>query len=97
MPRDDWKGVVNQILYGLIFTPELDEAAAARMAEAMVERRSFGAGPGVYAAAITRARRHRGPLTDELPTPHGEERFRQFLELLAVQLDARRPWRRTSS
>ncbi|MDH6465816.1 hypothetical protein M2302_006018 [Micromonospora sp. A200] len=97
MPRDDWKGVVNQILYGLIFTVELDEAAAARMAEAMVERRLFGAGPRVYAAAIARARRHRGPLTDELPTPHDEERFREFLELLAVQLDARRPWRRTIS
>ncbi|MEV0805281.1 hypothetical protein [Micromonospora sp. NPDC050200] len=97
MPRDDWKGVVNQILYGLIFTAELDDVAAARMAEAMVERRYFGAGPGVYAAAITRARRHRGPLTDEMPTPHGEEGFRSFLGLLAAQLDARRPWRRTTS
>ncbi|SCG67621.1 hypothetical protein [Micromonospora coxensis] len=97
MPRDDWKGVVNQILYGLIFTRDLDDDAASRMADAMVERRHFGAGPGVYAAAIVRARRHRGPLTDEMPTPHGEEGFRAFLELLAAELDARRPWRRTTS
>ncbi|TDC31011.1 hypothetical protein [Micromonospora sp. KC213] len=97
MPGNDWKGVVNQILYGLIFTRVLDEAAAGRMADAMVERRNLVAGPRVYAAAIAQARRHRGPLTDELPTPHGEDEFRVFLELLATQLDARRPWRRTIS
>ncbi|TDC81180.1 hypothetical protein E1193_15500 [Micromonospora sp. KC606] len=97
MPRDDWKGVVNQILYGLIFTRVLDEVAASRMADAMVERRSLAAGPRVYAAAIAQARRHRGPLTDELPTPHTEEAFRAYLELLATELDSRRPWRRTTS
>ncbi|WP_434743006.1 hypothetical protein [Micromonospora sp. SH-82] len=86
----DWKGVVNQILYAVMFTPDLDDEAAARMAEAMRQRRHLGAGPTVYADAIARAGRYDGPLTDEIDTPHGEDRFREFLRRLAVELDTRR-------
>ena len=88
----EWKGVVNQILYGLIFTPKLDETTAAKMATAMVERRYFGDGPEVYADAIAQALPYHGPLTDEIDTPHSEEQFRAFLHWLGSHLDAQRPW-----
>ncbi|MEV4820506.1 hypothetical protein [Micromonospora sp. NPDC049274] len=92
MDSRDWKGVINQILYGLIFTPQLDDPSAGQMAAAMVERRYFGDGPGVYADAIAWARQYAGPLTDEIETPHSEHDFRDFLRRLAAELDERRPW-----
>lgn len=94
MSGGDWKGIINQILYGLIFTPELDDGAATRMASAMVERRFFSEGPAVYADAITQALMYEGPLNDEIDAPHNEERLREFLRRLGAQLDALRPWPR---
>ncbi|CCH16214.1 hypothetical protein [Micromonospora lupini] len=92
MDSPDWKGVTNQILYGLMFTPQLDDSSASQMATAMAERRYFGDGPAVYADAIARAQRYAGPLTDEIETPHSEQDFRDFLRRLAGELDERRPW-----
>jgi hypothetical protein len=93
---DDWKGVVNQILFGVLDTPRLDDDAADRMARAMVERRYFGDGPAAYAAAVEQALEYSGPLADEVGTPHGEEAFRAFLRQLAARLEAHRPWPSTS-
>lgn len=90
MVTDDWKGVINQILYGLMFTPHLSDDTADQVAAAMVERRYFGAGPDAYANAIVQAGRYGGPLTDEIETPHGEEAFRDFLGRLGTRLDALR-------
>ncbi|WBC13414.1 hypothetical protein O7600_19995 [Micromonospora sp. WMMA1998] len=95
MASDDWKGIVNQILYGLMFTPQLDDDTAGQMAAAMVERRYFGAGPDAYADAIVQALRYDGPLTDEIDTPHGEAAFRDFLGRLGTRLEALRPWPQT--
>jgi hypothetical protein len=92
LSEGDWKGVVNQILYGVMFTPRLDDEAAAQMARAMVERRYFGAGPAAYADAVEQAGRYPGPLTDEIDTPHTDEVFRAFLRSLGTELAARRPW-----
>lgn len=97
MSDGDWKGVVNQILFGVMFTPQLDGTAADQMAAAMVERRYFGDGPAVYADAVEQALRYTGPLTDEIDTPHSEELFRAFLGQLAARLEARRPWPQTTS
>ncbi|MBG6067712.1 hypothetical protein [Micromonospora ureilytica] len=88
----DWKGVTNQILHGVMFTAQLDDAAAKQMAAAMVERRYFGDGPAVYADAIVQAQQYDGPLTDEIETSHSEQGFRDFLRRLAGELDQRRPW-----
>ncbi|MGV9215130.1 hypothetical protein ACTFTM_24990 [Micromonospora sp. RB23] len=90
MATDDWKGTINQILYGLMFTPQLSDETADQMAAAMVERRYFGAGPDAYADAIAQAGRYDGPLTDEIETPHGETAFRDFLGRLGSRLEALR-------
>ncbi|MCT2277823.1 hypothetical protein [Micromonospora chalcea] len=92
MSGDDWKSIINQILYGLMFTPQLDDSTAEQMAAAMAEWRYFGTGPDVYADAIVQARRYDGPLTDEIETPHGEAAFREFLGRLGASLEALRPW-----
>ncbi|MCX5118588.1 hypothetical protein OG992_15500 [Micromonospora sp. NBC_00362] len=92
MDSRNWKGVINQILYGLMFTPQLDDDSASQMAEAMVERRYFGDGPAVYADAIVQAQQYDGPLIDEIETSHSEQGFRDFLRRLAGELDQRRPW-----
>ncbi|MEU5912908.1 hypothetical protein [Micromonospora sp. NPDC047527] len=90
MSDHDWKGVTNQILYGVMFTPQLDDAAASQMAAAMMERRYFGDGPDVYADAIAQAQRYTGLLTDDIETPHSEQGFRDFLRRLAGELNERR-------
>jgi hypothetical protein len=87
-----WKGRINAILYGLIFTRQLDDAAVATMADALVEARTMPGGPAVYLAAIEQALRFDGPLNEMISAPHSEEAVRDFLRRLAAELRGRRPW-----
>lgn len=88
MSDTDWRGPVNQILYGLMFTPDLDDKTAAEMADAMMARRYFLDGPEVYERAIRAALATSEPLADAFDTPHNEEAFRGFLARLAARLAA---------
>ena len=88
----EWKGRINAILYGLIFTKELDDAAVHRMADALVAGRTMPMGAAVYYAAIEPALRSGEALNDVIEAPHSEEAIRDFLARLAAELDARRPW-----
>ncbi len=92
----DWRGRINAILYGLIFTKELDDAAIRRMADALIAGRTMPDGPDAYYAAIEPALQSGEPLNDMIQAPHSEEAIRDFLARLAVELDGRRPWPRSS-
>lgn len=92
MVDEEWRGRINAILYGLIFTKALDDAAVRRTADAIIGGRTMPAGPAVYYAAIEPALRAGEPLNDIIEAPHGEEAIRDFLARLAAELDARRPW-----
>ena len=87
-----WAGRINEILYGLLFKTHLDDAVVEQMTRSMIERRSFGDGPAVYAEAIPHALAYSGPLNDEIETPHSEGQIREFLARLADGLDALKPW-----
>lgn len=88
----EWKGRINAILYGLIFTKELDDAAVRRMADALIAGRTMPGGPAVYLAAIEAALPTDEPLNDIIAAPHGEADIRDFLGRLAGELENRRPW-----
>lgn len=85
--KGDWRGPINQILYGIQFTRELDGTQASQIAEAMAARRYFRDGPQVYLQAIRSSRTYTGPLNDEIETPHSESAIRSFLALVADQLE----------
>ena len=92
MADGEWKGRINAILYGLIFTKELDDAAVRGMADALIAERTITGGPAVYLAAIEAALPSDEPLNDIIEAPHGEADIRDFLRRLAAELEARRPW-----
>lgn len=81
-----WRGPVNEILYGIQFTPVLDDAVVEKIAVAMIDGRYFGSGAAVYASAIHRALAQDGTLDQVVGTPHGEERLRAFLTRLGSRL-----------
>jgi hypothetical protein len=86
MSEIDWRGRINQILYGLIFTQNLDDAAASQMAEAMQARRYFVDGAEEYRDAITEALGTDATLSNGIETPHSEEEFRAFLARVLEKL-----------
>lgn len=92
MADGEWTGRINAILYGLIFTKELNDAAVHRMADMLIEGRTMPLGAPAYYAAIEPALRSGEPLNDMIQAPHSEEAIRDFLARLAAELDGRRPW-----
>ena len=92
MANREWKGRINAILYGLIFTRELDDASVRSTADAVLDGRTMPLGVTAYYGAIEPALRSGEPLNDMIQAPHSEEAIRDFLGRLAAELDARRPW-----
>jgi hypothetical protein len=90
--RGEWRGPVNQILYCLLFTGDLDATVVDGIAQAMVARSYLIEGPAAYAEAISGALAFDGLLNEEIETPHSEEQIRSFLSRLAERLDALKPW-----
>jgi hypothetical protein len=88
MSEIEWRGRINQILYGLIYTPALDDQVATQMAEAMQSGRYFLDGAQTYREAITAALDSDATISDGIDTPHSEEQFRSFLGRLRDKLGA---------
>lgn len=91
MTRPDlWRGIVNQILYGAQQS-RLDDEAAQRVAQAMVEYQVFTSGPANYLAAIEQALGS-GEALVGIPVRVEEGTFRDFLIQLRQHLVALQPW-----
>ena len=84
-----WQGVINGILYTLIFSHALDGAEVDRVAALIVEERSLPGGPARHRAAIRQALAAPDILDDSLPTQFSEPDFRDFLTRLLRKLDER--------
>jgi hypothetical protein len=84
-----WQGVINGILYTLIFSHALDGAEVDRVAALIVEQRSLPGGPARHRAAIRQALAAPDILDDSLPTQFSEPDFRDFLTRLMRKLDER--------
>lgn len=86
-----WRGPVNQLIYGLMFSPLLDDTALDNLADAITTRRGLSLPPDAYYDAITAAL-DSGDLSGLIETPHGEADLIDFLRRLRARLDELRPW-----
>lgn len=82
----EWRGPVNQLLYGLIYATALDDRAVRQMAQAIVDRSYLVEGPEVYLDAIEAALASAATLSGAFEIPHSEEQLRDFLTRLADRL-----------
>lgn len=90
---DDWRGVVNGVLYLVQFEPTLDdEQVVADRATHLVTQPLFDQPVADTLTALRSALASGRTLTGDIPVPHDETAVRTFLRRLADQIDARRPW-----
>jgi hypothetical protein len=87
------QGALNQIAYGLIFERDLDDqAVAGRVADAIVDGRTFSAGTGELSAAVDHAlAEQRIPASTLGMVDHSEPALLAFLARLRRALDERLP------
>lgn len=91
--RAKWQGLINQLLYGVIFTRELTDEVVARAADAAVDYTVLGAGPDAYYWAATEALASDQDLEGLSKLPqYDRAEIDRFLRALVVRLDELRPW-----
>jgi hypothetical protein len=91
--KQDWRGPINEILYGLIFTREITDEIVNGCADAAVQYTVLGLGPEAYYQAIGEALAS----GEELDSLHQLPQFDHaqvvgFLGAVAKRLDELRPW-----
>ena len=93
MDPEDFRGRINQIVYGLYGIHVGDPAVAERVAEAIIEGGHFGSTVDELSGAVDAAlaQGHLHPQTMEV-SHHTEPDLLAFLRQLRTALDRRRPW-----
>jgi hypothetical protein len=89
----DWRLPVNQILFGLTFTPEITDDVVEWNANSAIRYESLDLGPAVYCRAIGEALASGERLDglDQVPQ-FSQAQIVDFLSALAARLEAQRPW-----
>jgi hypothetical protein len=83
MEPDRERGLLQQVVYGLIFARDLDEPAAGHLADAIVDGRGFAASSADLVAAIDSAlANHRIHPQAVALTPHDEAALLTFFARL---------------
>ena len=89
----DWRGPINQLLYGLIFVPEITDDAIAFYAHAAVNYKLLGLGPEAYCRAIDAALASGERLDGLSQVPQFDQtQIADYLLALAARLQELRPW-----
>ena len=89
----DWRGPINELLYELIYAPEITDEVVAGCAEAAVNYTVLVDGPAVYYQAIQEALSSGERLDSLGQLPQfSEAQVAGFLRAVATHLDALRPW-----
>jgi len=86
----DWRGYLNQILYGVDLRAPVGDDVVERVATAMLDRLVFADPPEVYYHAMTTALDSNELLSSD--EDQDEVATRDFLFRLVGALDERRPW-----
>lgn len=88
-----WRGPINQLLYGLMYTREVSDDTARSHAEDAVSFRTLAMGPEVYYEAIVAALASGEELDEARQLRHLDEAdVERFLRAVATELDELRPW-----
>lgn len=88
---EEWRPVVNGVLYGLQFREQLDNELAAHMAQHFIREPLAGLSAEQQYAALTTAVETGIELTRMQPG-HPEDEVRRFLSDVLAEMDALRPW-----
>jgi hypothetical protein len=88
----EWRGAINGLLYGLIFTPEITDEAIADYADAALNYTVLGSGPKVYYEAIQEALASVNDRTAWQLPKFDQAQIVGFLRGLGNRLDALRAW-----
>jgi hypothetical protein len=88
---DTARGLSNAVLYNLIFKP-LDDSEANRIATGLITEPLWTFTPQEEYEALVAALGSDGDLTTDIPVPHGDAEYRDFLKRVIDRMDAMRPW-----
>jgi hypothetical protein len=89
---DQWSAVSDSILESVQLEKELGNTEAMRLGREIVRRPLRYLTTEEEYAAIAEALRTDADLSERIPSPHGEQEYRDFLRRLLNCLDALRPW-----
>jgi hypothetical protein len=89
---EEWRGVSNAVLYGLIFKPTLDDSEVDRIANELITEPLWTLTPQQGYDRLVEALRSDVDLNSDLQTPHSDAEYREFLKRLVDRMDALRPW-----
>jgi hypothetical protein len=89
---EEWRGVSNAVLYGLIFKPTLDDSEADKVANEFITEPLWTLTPQEEYDRLVEAVGSSADLTSDIPTPHGDAEYREFLKRVIDRMDAQRPW-----
>jgi hypothetical protein len=91
--EQDWRGPINQLLYGLIYTEHITEDTVRWNADDAVHYQTLGLGPAAYYDAIAKALDSGEELDGLQQLPQfGQTQVAEFLRAVAHRLDSLRPW-----
>jgi hypothetical protein len=88
---EEWRGVLNAVLYGSIYTPELNDEAVDTTARQLIARRLYREPTQYYYDVIRDALSRNVPMNSGM-TRHSQADTRRFFERLLTRLDHYRPW-----
>ncbi|MGK5557816.1 hypothetical protein ACSNOI_40055 [Actinomadura kijaniata] len=94
-PAPAWRGLVNAVLYTLLFADLRDRELADRCVRGLLTEPLLDLSPEQEYALLSDALASGGRLTDperSIPQPHSEEEVRAFLGDVLRRMDAARPW-----
>jgi hypothetical protein len=86
----EWRGYVNQILYGTDLRKNMEEADVERLADALIEQRYFTQPVVDYRNAVAAGLSSGTPLAFD--DDQNESAVQNLLSRLLIVLDSRRPW-----
>jgi hypothetical protein len=90
--KPDWSGPINQLLYGLIYSPEITDELVDFFADSAANRTTLGLGPEVYYEAINDALASGDDLSSLQLPQFDHTAVSRFLRAVAARLDSLRPW-----
>ncbi|WP_253814215.1 hypothetical protein [Nocardia amikacinitolerans] len=90
---EDWRPVVNAVLYMTQFAQALDRAEANRVSTALLERPFGNLTPEQEYRALVDALNSDQELDTVVRVKHSPAEIRNFLSNVVAELDAMRPWR----
>jgi hypothetical protein len=89
---ETWRGVVNGILYCVMSDTTPDDAAATRMARALIFEPLGYLTAAEEFSALEEAIAVGTRFSEAIPTPHSDEAIRTFLGSVLTKMDELRPW-----